>query len=819
LGLSLAGALLFSSTSHAATTDAQLAFFETHIRPVLVETCYPCHSAESGKSKGDLLVDSAAGLLRGGGSGPALSPGYPEESLLLTAISYHDSDMRMPPEEKDRLDDQVVTNFRRWIAMGAPDPRGDHTEAVHTTEALDLTRAQEHWAYRPLHKPALPEGSGQAIDRFVASQLTKAGIFPSTPAADSETLLRRLNFDLVGLPPTPEEIARFKEAHSNNEDFAIANKVDELLGRPGFGERWGRHWLDIARYAESNGKETNVPHPHAWRYRDYVIDAFNADKPYDRFLSEQIAGDLLPYQNYAQQAEQITATGFLALGAKSLNERNPAQFLLDVADEQIDTLTRAVLGTTVACARCHDHKFDPIPTEDYYALAGIFLSSDTYYGTTSGPGRVRESKLLRLPDVPGQLITDPDISIDGMASLREERAALERQAGELRQAAFAARRMEEAPEPDIRNLLRIRTRIGQIEAKLETIDDNGRAFPLAMGAWEGTEISDTNVLRRGELDQPGQRVARGFPRFVSLQNPPRINPNQSGRLDLAQWITAPDHPLTARVFVNRIWQHLFGRGIVASVDNFGTTGELPSHPELLDYLACTLIEDGWSTKSMIRRIVLSGTYRQASHFDEQCFHKDPENTLLWRMSKRRLEAEAIRDAMLAAAGTLNMDRPSGSPVSRLNNITPARLLASGQLESMTHNQNRSVYLPVIRDSLPDALDVFDFAEASLVTGARDATITPGQALYMLNNPFVQDCAADLGHRLLEQETGSREQLALGHLLCYGRPPTPEEIDIAARFYDDFLTRADTTSHLNPRLLALHSYCQALFASAEFRYLD
>lgn len=807
-----------SVATYAASHDPEhLRFFESKIRPVLVDNCYECHSIDSGKSKGGLLLDSLPGLLEGGDSGPALIPNHPDESLLITALSYHDEDYQMPPEEQ--LPENIVEDFRRWVALGAPDPRGGKTDAEKAeNRLLDPANAREHWAYNPLRRQKVPNGEGAEIDRFVTTRLVENGLAPSSPA-DPYTLLRRLHFDILGLPPTPEEIQVFIKRYASNPEATVTAVVDALLARPQFGERWARHWLDVARYAESNGKETNVPYPYAWRYRDYVIRAFNEDKPYHRFLTEQIAGDLLPYENSAQQAEQMIATGFLALGTKSLNERNARQFHLDLVDEQIDTLTRAVLGTTVACARCHDHKFDPVPTKDYYALAGIFLSSETYFGISSGPGRRQSSQLLRLPDVEGQIITDPDLSTEQIASLRDEMDELEATRRELRIATFKARQNGQAFQPDIRTAIRIQTRFGQIEAQLASVDTSGRAYPLAMGIWEGSRIEDTEVLRRGELDQPGERVARGFPRFVQLREPLQITGNQSGRLELAQWITALDNPLTARVFVNRIWQHLFGQGIVPSADNFGVNGEKPSHPELLDHLAIRFIEDGWSTKALIRQIVLSDTYRQASTFDEESFLKDPENALLWRMSKRRLDAEAIRDAMLATSGRLVTEPLMGSPVTTLRNVNHRILLARGQIDALAENDNRSVYLPIIRDNIPDALDVFDFAEASLVTGSRDVTTVPGQALYLLNHAFVQDCAADLGYRLLEEASDRSQRLLLGHLLCYGRPPTEKETDRALEFYQTFLEKAEEADYPDPQLLGFHSFCQALLASAEFRYLD
>lgn len=775
-------------------SDAGTAFFESRIRPVLVEHCYECHSQSAGKAKGGLQLDSREALLAGGDSGPALTPGQPDASLLLSAIEHQDPDLEMPPRQP-RLPAPVLADFRRWIAEGAPDPRS-------ATAAMAVPGKQPAWSLRPIARD-FPHGS---IDTFVRERLRAEGLTPNPPAPP-RTLLRRLHFTLTGLPPTPEEVTAFARG-----EVSLETTLDRLLASPEFGVRWGRHWLDVARFAESNGRESNLAFPHAWRYRDYVIDAFNADLPFDRFITEQLAGDLLPAQDDTERARLLIATGFLALGAKGLNEMNPAQFAADLADEQLDTTTRAFLASSIACARCHDHKTDPYDMEDYYALAGIFQSTETFYGNWIDSENNNGSRLLRLPDLPGQLIPNAPLPRSEVAKLQAQLAQLN--AEEIEQKAYIEKAQAEGRDLGeefhrlLANTLRIYWTRGGVEGRLMTVDDHGRALPLCMGVVDRSPASDARLLERGELAHPGKTVPRRFPVALTLEGL-SLPARQSGRLELARWITHPDHPLTARVLANRLWRHLFGAGLVRTVDDFGRTGEAPSHPELLDFLARRLLNQGWSVKALIREIVLSQTWQQSSDRREEAFATDPDNRLLWRQAQRRLDAEVIRDTMLAVSGQLDRSRRPGSLVTRLNGQSISLVGFNPQLPAdLDGSRHRSVYLPVFRDHLPDLLEQFDFAAPSLVMGDRAVTNVPLQALYLMNSQFVQEQASALANRIAsEGDLSSRLQRAFE--LCFNRSAEPAEVTAALAFVSQI--QAETDPHT-----ALTAFCQSLLASAEFR---
>ncbi len=828
----------------AATAD-ELQFFESKIRPVLAAHCYECHSGESGKSKGGLLLDTREGIRAGGDRGPAVVPGNPAKSVLLTALAHTDPDLQMPPK-KAQLPKSVIADIERWIKMGAPDPR----EATGKTAAkppVDLESGRKFWAYQkparaPLPATKHPAWAKRDLDHFVLAKLEAGGLTPS-PDAEPVTLLRRLHFDLVGLPPSPEEVAAFvrefflsaspsfspalvsaggKGGKGQSEQRAIEAVVDKLLASPRFGERWGRHWLDVARFAESNGRESNLTYPHAWRYRDYVIDALNADKPFDRFLTEQIAGDLLRAKDDAERAPLLIATGFLAFGAKGLNEMNPAQFAADVVDEQIDAVTRAIMASSVACARCHDHKFDPFHLTDYYALAGILQSTKTYYGTWIDSENNNAGDLIRLPELPGQCI--PNKSIPA-ARVKELKAQLEQLNQEEKEQEAASKKADAAGKDSdvdfydmLRNAIRIYWTRGGIEGHLKTVEDTGRALPLCMGVMEAGKVQDARLLERGEIAHPGRTVARAFPRVIEIAgvNPPPKE--QSGRLEFARWLASPDHPLTARVMANRVWRHLFGAGLVRTVDNFGFSGERPSHPELLDHLALEFVEGGWSVKSLIREVVLSRTYRQASTYRASCFLKDPENRLLWRANKRRLDAEVIRDSMLAASGRLDTSRRPGSLVAELDSQSVSLIGFNKRVPAdLDGCRYRSVYLPVIRDRLPDALELFDVAEPSLVTGDREVTNVPVQALHLMNSPFVQEQATALAQRLMRPPGSDADRIRRAFTLCFNRPPDGVESKLADDFFKAARSRNTGAAPDEQKLWS--SYCQALLASAEFRNVD
>ena len=750
--------------------------------------------------------------------------------------SVHSRD-RTVPLRPSRLSWLAATALAAGVAaatalIGAA-PADGTPEATTSGHPQQLDK---HWAYQPPQPVPVPPVRDQAwprraLDFFILAKLEQAGLNPS-PDAEPDVLLRRLHFDLIGLPPSADDLTGFQSAiEASGIEAAMADVVDQLLDSPRFGERWGRHWLDVARYAESSGMESNMTFPQAWRYRDYVIESFNDDLPFDRFIIEQLAGDLLPWQDEEKRARQLIATGFLALGPKGLGEQNPFQFMADMIDEQIDTVMQAFTATTLACARCHDHFSEPYDMRDYYAVAGIFASTDTRFGTSIGPGSQVASDFVVLPALDGQLIPNRGIPAGQVESMRKEREELVQQEKQGR--AAAAEAMAEGRDPSeeftLQQAISILWSVGRIDGRLKTVDDQGQPLPLAMGTLERDEPIDVPLLDRGEISRAGQPVPRGFPKPVTPAQTPEIPSDQSGRLQLAQWLTSPDHPQTSRVIVNRIWRHLIGQGLVRSTDNFGAEGDRPSHPELLDHLALEFIARDWSVKSMIREIALSRSYRQASTWRKQAFLQDPDNHLLWRGNKRRLEAEAIRDAMLHVSGDLDSEPPQGSLIATLGeravSVIGFAREVKPDLDGSTH---RSVYLPVLRDRLPDILDLFDFAEPSYVTGDRDTTNVPLQALYLLNSEFVMQRAASLAHRALaaadqahdahpsHKLTIDRLQAAAARAfaLTYGREPDADESLLAA----EFLTTLTATDELN-RMEILTAYCQSLLAAAEFRHLD
>jgi cytochrome c553 len=773
-----------------------VAFFEKNIRPVLVKECYSCHSTNAEKIRGGLKLDTRDGVRKGGDGGPAVVPGDLDKSRLLLAIKHDESVKPMPPK-KDKFSDDVIADFEKWIAMGAPDPRDAPTKVV--KYEIDIEKGRKFWAFQPAKKEAPPEVKDSAwprgdIDRFVLADLEAKGLKPVADA-DPHALLRRLYFDLVGLPPAPEDVEAFVKDFAAKPQAAVEAAVDKLLASPQFGERWGRHWLDVARYAESSGKSVNIAYPHAWRYRDYVIKAFNDDMPYDQFVREQLAGDLLSAKDDKEKAEFLVATGFLAIGPKAHDERNPRQFEMDLADEQIDATSRAFLGLTVACARCHDHKFDPIPQKDYYALAGIFRSTETCYGTI----RIFQS------NHPSPTITLPRgaDATTGLEPLSDDRrAAIKKQMDDLKDQISK----QTGQDAFIRNIL-LRSRSSTLQSQLDMYDSDGTPKPLAMGVREGRRGADSPLFVRGELSQPGDTVKRGFPQVLTTEQPSIRR--DSGRLELADWIASKDNPLTARVMANRVWLHLMGRGLAPVPDNFGASGLPPTHPALLDYLAVSFADDGWSVKKLIRTIVLSHAYQLSSQFDEKNFEADPDDVLMWRMPKRRLEVEAIRDAMLAVAGKLDLTPPKGSPIEQGGEGGVAFRLRLGGDPSAS-DDHRTVYLPIIRDQIPEVLTLFDFPDPSLLVGERAVTTVPAQSLYLMNNPFVIRQSEALGEKLLAGADDDAARLTRAYLTCYSRPPSEKELKKARQFLDDY-------GKDHSRRATWAALSQALFASAEFSH--
>ena len=769
------------ANSAAADDSAALEFFETRVRPLLIGNCYTCHSADT-NSRGGLRVDDRDGLITGGGRGPAIVPGKPDESLLLKAVRHADK-LKMPPEKQ--LAEEDVAILTKWIADGAAWPRPRLPATIGKSEAEYEEFRKEHWAWQPLGTADVPQPGNAAwgrddIDRFLLARLEQQGLQPVADA-DRHTLIRRVTFDLTGLPPAPEDVETFVTDASAK---AFEKLVDRLLASPAFGERWGRHWLDVARYGESTGSARNVPYPHAWRYRDYVVAAFNADKPYNQFLREQIAGDLLPANSPAEKAEQLIATGFLALGVKDVNQRFKVRYIMDNIDEQIDTVSRSVLALTVSCARCHDHKFDPIPTADYYALAGIFHSTDLCAGLRNKMGGggldyYDTEMLLHL----GLEQPDADASANAIKEAEKALAAA--------RAEFQAVRENpegDVKEPDGRPKRAVaKQKVDRLQAELAALRDPATHGPIALGVRDAKNPADTEIRIRGEAEKRGPGVPRGFLSLLQFEGQPQVNPEQSGRLELARWLTSEKNPLTSRVIVNRVWQHLFGAGLVTTVDNFGVNGDRPSHPELLDYLAARFVREGWSIKKLVRVLVMTHAYQLGSDSSDANVAVDPANRLIWRHAPRRLEAEEIRDAMLAASGQLNLTPPEASPAKSLavvelrNNGPEARRFDAHARASL----HRSVYLPLLRGLTPTSLEVFDFAEQGMVTGSRDTTTVAPQALYLLNDPFVRRQSLALAERLRQAESDDAARIRAAYQRTLGRTATSLELERALRYLSNY----------------------------------
>jgi hypothetical protein len=762
--LSLLAILTVAPALYAA--DPGVAFFEKIIRPLLVEHCYRCHSAAT-KQRGGLALDSRGSIRKGGDSGPAVVPGKPKDSLLLQAVRYNE-EPRMPP--KGKLPDAVVADLERWIALGAPDPRAA-TVAGTSPKPLDVREGRKFWAFQPPRRHAVPQVRDTSwprsdIDSFLLASLEAKGLRPAADA-DGAVLLRRAYFDLIGLLPSPEQTDAFVRDRSPD---AFARVVDGLLASPHFGEHWGRHWLDVARFAESSGGGRSLLFPDAWRYRDYVLDTFNTDTPYDRFITEQIAGDLLPAATPEQRRRQLIATAFLVLGPTNYEEQKKDVLEMDVVDEQLDTMGRAFLGLTIGCARCHDHKFDPIPTRDYYALAGILHSTQTL---------IHENV--------SQWVEQPlPVRAEQEKAIAKQEAVVAELKERIKQA--------KAAKKD-------KTVVSALEKELRKQIANGPRRPVAMAVREADRIEDCAICIRGNIANRGAKVPRGFLQVASAGSSPVLPAKESGRRELAAWLASPDNPLTARVMVNRIWHHLFGAGLVRTVDNFGTVGERPSHPELLDYLALRFMQDGWSVKKMIRLLVLSRAYQMSSVGRAGAAAVDPENRLLSHMNRRRLDAECLRDAMLCVSGRL--DHTAGGPT-----------IKKGTTSEITYrfdDTRRSVYTPIFRNKLLGLFEAFDFGDPNLVTGQRNISTVATQALYLMNSPFVMEQAQHAAKALLAvPDLNDAGRVDRAYRLALGRLPTPRERDIALKF---------VASSSGEPLAAWERFYQVLFACIDFRYVN
>jgi hypothetical protein len=672
-----------------------------------------CHGPD--QQKGGLRLDSRDAMLTGGDSGPAIAPSEPGKSKLVAAIGYG-GDLQMPPKAK--LTAEQIDALTAWVKMGAPWPKATEVRPAIGSAFKITAKDREFWSFQPVRLAAIPPVKDATwprspIDCFVLAQLEAKGLHP-VATAEKRTLIRRATFDLIGLPPTIEEIDDFL---NDNSSEAFAKVVDRLLVSPHYGERWGRHWLDIARYGEDQAHTFQArKYPDGYRYRDWVVKAFNADMPYDKFIIEQIAGDLLDGPN---RAERLTAVGFFALGPVYYGKATA-----DELDDRVDTLTRGFLGLTATCARCHDHKFDPIPQKDYYSLAGIFASTD-----------YKEYVLTKEGGIDEKAVSDPT---DKMARDKKK---------------------DEPRKPVIHSLA------------------------------DGAKPVESRVHIRGNPANLGEAAPRRFLAILAGDDAAAFK-NGSGRLELARAIANKENPLTARVMVNRIWMHHFGRGIVGTPSNFGSLGERPTHPELLDYLATRFMTSGWSIKAMHREIMLSATYQLSCHYDEANARIDSGNDWLWRLNRRRLEVEPWRDAMLAVAG--NLDLTLGGP--------PTDLASSD-------NARRTLYGAVSRHNLNPLLRLFDFPDPNLTSDRRPATNVPLQQLFVLNSEFMAKQSKALAAHIAEESSDDAERIRGAFLLLYGRAPSDREIRLGRKY----LAKGGTD--------AWEKYAQVLLSANEFAFVD
>jgi hypothetical protein len=735
----------------AAAEPADIEFFEKKVRPLLVERCHGCHSTQAKKQRGGLHLDSRASILQGGDSGPALVPGRPEQSLLIRAVRYEKDGLHMPPRGKLPL--QEVAVLEEWIRRGAPYP--GPLPATTRQEGIDLAAGRRFWSFQPLHAlptPAVRDRNWpqQKLDAFILAEMEQRGLAPS-PAADRRVLIRRLTFGLTGLPPTPEEVEAFVKDDRPDADVRL---VDRLLASPGYGERWARFWLDLARYCDvSESWVTRQGQP--WVYRDWVVQALNDDLPYDQFVVKQLAADLLPGGATRDRA----ALGFLGLSPDYWKELQLDKELIkavvaDEWEERIDTVGRTFLGLTVACARCHDHKFDPISTQDYYALAGVFAS-------------IRPADYLVRPEDLRLALTHFRLPALGPMTAVETAAV-------LRQSALG----------------KVLLARGVEDASLTVEADGPHRTKLSYRPGVGQDIA---LQIRGNPSNLGPSVPR---RFLAVLSPTAPQPftQGSGRLELARAIVTEGAPLSARVLVNRVWQHHFGRGLVETPSDFGGQGARPSHPQLLDDLAARFVANGWSLKWLHREILLSATYRQASGHDARKHATDPDNRWLWRMNRRRLEVEAWRDAMLMVAGVLRTEH-GGTPVD-LND---------------PNNCRRTLYATVKRRDLHDMLRLHDFPDPITHAANRIVTTTPLQQLFTLNSPLLRQQAVALAKRMhAEVPADAEARVRRAYLLLYGRPATDQQVRLALTFLG-----GDTASQDEPWV----QYAHVLLASNEFLFID
>ena len=870
LSLSLAGVV----SLHAATPEEGVAFFEKRIRPLLAEHCYECHSASAKKTKGNLRLDSRDGWAKGGDSGPAILPGKPDDSLLIKGIRHWDKDFKMPPEKP--LVPAQVADLVEWVKLGAPDPRTNAPALATVTSSkpaygISVEEGRKHWAYQPVKAQPLPKLKDPAwprneLDHFTLARMEKAGVTPA-PDADPRTLIRRLTFDLTGLPPTAEEVEAFVRACSpiGNRQPAIGNLTDRLLASPHYGERWGRHWLDVVRYADTCGNASDYPVPQAYKYRNYVIKAFNEDKPYDRFIREQLAGDLLNSELKTSNPELLVAPGYLAI-ARHFGGGGGEKHL--TIEDAIENTGRAFLGLSLSCARCHDHKFDPLPQTDYYALYGIFSSTTFPHPGSEGMNRPKDLVAL-----------GPKAEVEAATKTwKEQLAALDAEVKKFEADKTAADKLPDPAEKKAKADEATKA-ITAAKAKHKQLSETV-PYELAYAVADSGKPANARLHVRGDPTRLGEEVPRHFIQVLGGQPLPKDCGN-SGRLDLANWIADATNPLTARVLVNRLWQHHFGRGLVTTPNDFGTRGQAPSHPELLDFLAQKFIASGWSVKAMHKLILTSRTWQLASGAEAEAqpmappglgvrqssaafeggsapekrqraaavqdavapttrpsgrsffglfgskpkptspadlfaknYIKDPNNTLWWRADRRRLDAESIRDALLYVSGDLDATVGGAHPFPPVNTWG---FTQHNQFFANYDNRQRTVYQMQQRLRKHAFLALFDGADPNSSTATREPSTTPLQSLFMMNDKFAHEQATKFAARVQQGEADEARQIERAFLALYARPPQPDELALATDYLANF--RAKLAAKKLPADQAWPSLSRALLGANEFLYLD
>ena len=801
------------------------AFFAEKISPLLTAHCVACHGPE--KQEGGLRLDSLAGLSAGGEAGPVIVPGSAAESVLAGAVGYADEALAMPPDGK--LQPEAIQAIRAWIDGGAHHPAGK-IETPALKPPFDPVAKRAFWSLTPPVRAPLPAVRNPAhvanpIDAFVVARLDAEGIEPAA-LADKPTLLRRASFTLTGLPPTPDEIDAFLADESPE---AWDRVIERLLASPRYGEHQARHWLDVVRYADSNGLDENIAHGNAWRYRDWCIAAFNRDEPFDAFLRAHLAGDLLVEEGMApaRRAELLTATGFLAMGPKVLAEGDQQKLLADIIDEQIDTTGKAFMGLSLGCARCHDHKFDPVSQADYYALAGVFKSTQTME-SLARIAKWHEND-VSLPDDQAALaaaqarLAEQKQQIEAL--IAGTRATLAQAGGaapagaasETGSQAAAAPEIPEEQFPD-----EVKGKLAALRDEQKKLEGALPQLPTAMGVKEGV-AEEARIAVRGSHLTLGRRVNRGVPVVLEIDRALAPPPAGSGRKELAAWLTDPRHPLTARVFVNRLWRWHFGRGIVPTTDNFGFQGEKPTNQALLDWLAVEFVESGWSVKQMHRLILRSRTWRLASDAAAcatrgRAEEVDATNVLHWRGEVRRLEAESVRDATLAASGLL--DTSMGG--SMLHVANRAFLFDHTSIDGTKYDSpRRSIYLPVIRNHLYDAFWLFDCTDGAVPNGNRGTSTVASQALYLLNSEFELGCAESLAKGILAAAPAdTRLRPAILYRRAFGRMPTEGEAALVTSAVRDLegTLAAEGVAEEERTLRAWTAVAQTLLAGNEFLFV-